>query len=421
MRMRAVWPAMALLLVSVFGAADAARADVASICAPYGREWDAAVAGGNTATIARIRAKLSGAKGACPDLWRRVQGWKPSTASSIPKPAPSPRSIPNPNRGPAAAKATILIIRPSAQSVFSAAFSADGNRILTYSMDNIARVWDANNGRLLFAITGKAYRAYFSPDGSRIVTASDGPVQVVDARSGRLLATATGYSAAFSTDGRRFVTTDNKIARIWDAGDGHLLSTLTGHTDRLTSAVFSPDSHYVVTASSDNTIRIWAAESGNLLVTLSEPARYIAFAPDGRRFVTNFDKTSRVWDLGTQRQLVTLSGYNPAFSPDGRRIITRSDDKTVRVWDPDTGRLVATLTGADDIHGAAFSPDSRHIVTASGWVARIWDTDTGRLLTSLPGHTGYMYSAVFSPDGRRIVTASADYTVRVWNVAGLAP
>jgi WD40 repeat protein len=55
-----------------------------------------------------------------------------------------------------------------------------------------------------------------------------------------------------------------------------------------------------------------------------------------------------------------------AFSPDGTRIATASDDKTARVWDSASGRELARLTHEDPVNGVAFSPDGTRIATASG-------------------------------------------------------
>jgi len=72
------------------------------------------------------------------------------------------------------------------------------------------------------------------------------------------------------------------------------------------------------------------------------------------------------------------------------------------------------------VNDAAFSPDGRFIVTASqDNTARIWETESGLLLGALAGHTAQIYCAGFSPDGKAIATSSADATVRI-HVADLS-
>src|SRR5262249_44410017 len=96
---------------------------------------------------------------------------------------------------------------------------------------------------------------------------------------------------------------------------------------------------------------------------------------------------------------------------------TASGDKTARIWDAATAKEIVVLRGHDDlVWSAAFSPEGSGIVTASAdRTARIWDTATAKEIAALRGHNGWAASPAFNPDGSRIVTASRDTTARVWD------
>jgi dipeptidyl aminopeptidase/acylaminoacyl peptidase len=149
-----------------------------------------------------------------------------------------------------------------------------------------------------------------------------------------------------------------------------------------------------------------------------------AFSPDGSRIVTpSDDNIALIWDVATGKQIAVLRGHadhgvSPVFSPDGSRIVTPSGDNTARIWDA-AGKEIAVLRGHDSpVWSAAFSPDASRVVTASSdQTARIWDAATGKEIVGLRGHENTVVSAAFSPGETRIVTASQDTTIRIWDAA----
>jgi WD40 repeat protein len=322
------------------------------------------------------------------------------------------------------------------EGILSAALSTDGRQVATAYGDvttgeGSAQIWDVESGTELHVLRGHdgiVWSAAFSPDGSRVVTASrDGTARIWDAMSGEELHVLRGHeggvsSAAFSPSGELIVTGSNDgTARVWDAATADALDVLSGHEDAIQSAAFWSDT-VVVTGSTDRTARIWEAESGELLALRGHEGTVwsAAFSRDGTRVVTGSeDESARVWEAESGEQLRVLYGGAStvacvAFSPDGSRVLTASRDGA-RVWDVADEALHVLSGHEGPVNGAAFSADGSKVATGSGNAVRVWDTESGEELLMLGGDGENVWSVAFSPDGRWVVSGSADGTARVWD------
>jgi len=331
----------------------------------------------------------------------------------------------------------LITFRGHRASVLAAAFSPDGQRIVTGSEDSTAKVWEAATGKELLTLKGHSYCVWslaFSPDGRWIVTGGgDATAKLWEAATGKELLTLKGHkdrirSVAFSPDGRRIATaSDDNTAKLWDAVSGKELLTLTGRVSEVISVAFSPDSQRIVTGSYDRMVKVWDAATGKELLTLkghNEGIVSLTFSPDGQRILTgSYDRTAKVWEAATGKELLTVRHSDgipsAAFSPDGQRIVTGSLDRTAKVWEAVSGKELLSIGGPIGwTLSVALSRDGQRVVTGS-WdhTAEVWETTSGKELSVLKGHSSPIISAAFSPDCQRIVTGSEDRTARVWEAA----
>jgi WD40 repeat protein len=282
-------------------------------------------------------------------------------------------------------------------SVWSVAYSPDGQTLASGSWDKTIKLWNVKTGNLLQTLTGHSDQVRsvaYSPDGQTLASgSSDKTIKLWNVRTGNLLQTLTGHSdsvwLAYSPDGQTLASGswDNTI-KIWDVKTGNLLQTLTGHSDSVYSVAYSPDGQTLASGSSDNTIKLWNVKTGNLLQTVtghSHSVRSVAYI---------------------------------AYSPDGQTLASGGWDKTIKLWDINTGNLLQTLTGhSDRVRSVAYSPDGQTLASGSDDnTIKLWNVKTGNLLQTLEGHSDLVFSVAYSPDGQTLASGGYDKTIKIWRL-----
>jgi WD40 repeat protein len=206
---------------------------------------------------------------------------------------------------------------------------------------------------------------------------------------------------------------------------GEVQRTLTAHTNVVYRAVFSPDEKLLASSSRDRTARIWDLASGRELHQLDGfrcSVKAVAFSPDGQTLAASGnDGMLKLWDVKTGAELKSLVHINSAdidmatysfvFSRDGKKIYAGNGDGTISEWDVATGKELRFWKAHDySAFRLLFSPDYRLLASFGDSVVKLWDTSTWREVRSMTkirsAAVSHMSSTIaFSNDGKLIAAS----------------
>jgi hypothetical protein len=280
--------------------------------------------------------------------------------------------------------------------VYGVAFSPDGKKALSGSVDGRAVLWETATGRQLHQLQGHGgmiWGVAYDPRGKHLFTSSwDGTVKMWDAARG--------------LEVRRFPA-QGRIADI-------------------NGVAVSPNGKQMLTGSDDGTVRLWDVETGHELRQFTGHRGFVygvAFSPDGKRALSggSADNQMILWDLATGKEIRRFNSLQGqlrmvAFTPDGQKAV-HSGGNSVRLLHLPTGQVIRQFQGQGEIYAVAFSPDGRRLAIAGAdRTIRLWDVATGREIHRFDGHTNGVFALAFSPGGGRLLSGGQDNSVRLWGL-----
>ncbi len=331
--------------------------------------------------------------------------------------------------------------------------SQDDTRVVCVAKDGMRHAWDFATGAEIESTNIRVKGGAYSPDGTRVISSTDGVMRIQDAFTGEVIASMRDEmglvtNMCYSPDGTRIITTSSvsdasgrqhHALRVWSADEGILLSTFR-ETSPVESVSFSPNGErllvvgffgrgaYVVDAATGQKLMCLRRDDFEMVLA--------CYSPDGERILTvaRGRSTIREWDAYTGLELRDFRGHEDrvtclCYSSDGAWFASGSQDRTVRVWSTATCQPPMRLRGHNSALSAfRYSPDGAAIVSGSGSLTdpddvsvRIWNAANGEELATLRGYTGEVREFCFSPDGTRIYSCAASFreseddSVRVWN------
>ena len=311
------------------------------------------------------------------------------------------------------------------------ALSPDG-QTLAAGFGETIKLWDTRTGleeRSLTGHTTMVEAMAFTADGKTLVSSDTLTMRTWDIPSGKEgTVISTGRTSngqapfAITADGKTLVLGGPQLS-LWDLSTGLQTGIVTSGADSFYIPAVSPDGQTIAARCGDvpYIVKIWTREGESWRERHAIQGHgwgfTAAFSPDGKTLAVSGGQV-KCYEVATGQLRFALAGHgyaawSVAYSGDGKTLITTAGDKTARIWDAATGRQVACLAHPQPVYGAALSADGKVAATASR-VIRIWDASPPQDALVLT-HAARVGTVAVSADGA-ILASSGVGDTRLWSL-----
>lgn len=222
------------------------------------------------------------------------------------------------------------------------------DKTIFISFDKKIRSWDAVSGdptHLYSGHSGRILSMKFHPDGKHFFSgAQNGTINKWRIGNKMPVSSFEGHDTgithlAFNHDGKILLSTsEGGSVRFWDTSDGEEIYSPLYLGQFVSHALFVPSENRIVIATYDGTLRLFDGSESIILGKHERSINSLVFSPDGSWLLSaSSDNTAKLWNINNNKLITTLEGHSgpinsARFSPNQQYIITSSDDETARIW-----------------------------------------------------------------------------------------
>jgi RNA polymerase sigma factor (sigma-70 family) len=312
------------------------------------------------------------------------------------------------------------------------AFSPDGKTVAVGNHSGTVTLWETATLKEQATLkpaapSSTSFCLAYSPDGTLLAVGGDKDLVLWDItarKEQRRLPERKTRQLAFTPDSKTLACAGEWEIHLWDVTTGLELHPRPGHDGRVLSVAVSSDGKFVASASwGDPIVHLWDAATGKPHALCLSHDKFVSscqFSADDKLLVTIAERTLRIWDMATGRELRRFAIEDPNggvlgchLSPDGKRLAAVSvthEDAPQRdrcqmcVWEARTGKLLARRPFQGFLSSRfthpRFTPDGECVTADSKECLTIEETTTGRELARIPGDLGH--PVAISPDSKLI-------------------